>query len=93
MTRLQQLERDALQKRQEVDAAFNDLRARLTVRGLANEAVTLAAPYRPAVLPVYEAVRRHPLIATALLAGAGWLMSQSRNRQSGKKTSRRKLKS
>ncbi len=44
MTALEQLERDAAQQRLELDAAFRDLRRRLTLPGLANEAVALLAP-------------------------------------------------
>ncbi len=93
MTPLQLLQRDAAQKRSEMDAAYQDLRARLTLRGLADEAVACAAPYRPQVLPIYESVKRHPLIAAVLLVGASWLISLGRDRQPAKRTANRKLKS
>lgn len=93
MTPLQLLQRDAAQKRIEMDAAYDDLRARLTVRGLVDEAVACVAPYRPHVVPIYESVKRYPLIAAVLLVGAGYLTSLGRDGRPAKKTANRKLKS
>ena len=85
MKPLQELQREAAQKRLEMDAAFRDLRGRLTVRGLADETAALITPYQSRVMPIYESVKRNPLVAAALLAGAGWLISQGRDRQPPKK--------
>lgn len=93
MTPLQQLERKAEQKRLEVTAALGDLRARLTLRGLADEAAALIDPCQSCAAPLYVAVKRHPLVAAALLAGTGWLFRQGIDRQPLKKTNRRNLKS
>ena len=91
MTALEQLERDAAQQRLELEAAFRDLRRRLTLPRLADEAVALLAPGRSRLAPIFTAARRHPMLAAALFAGASWLFKQGLDRRPPKRANDRSL--
>ena len=93
MTSLRELEREAEVRRADLDAAFRDLRKRLTLPGLADEAAALLDPGRARLVPAYSAVKRHPMLAAALLAGAGWLFKQGLHRRPRGKSNGRSLES
>ena len=93
MSSLQQLEKEALDRRMQFAATLLDLRRRLTLPGLADEALRLFDPNFTRLPPVYSAVKRHPLLVAGALAGAGWLFKQalqksSRHRKNGKDSPR-----
>lgn len=77
MTPLSQLEKDARDRRMQFAATLGDLRSRLTLPGLADEALGLLDPHFTRLPPVYAAVKRHPLIAASAIAGASWLLKQA----------------
>jgi hypothetical protein len=93
MKSLDQLERDAEDQRVLFEASLGALRKRLTLRGLADEAAALADPAATRLVPAYAAVKRHPLAAAAVLAGAGWLFKQAVDRGPRRKANGRRIAS
>jgi hypothetical protein len=77
MKTLQQLDKNAQDRRAEFTAKLTQLQSRLTLRGLADEAFTHLGPRFTQVLPVYSAVKRHPLLAAGTVAGLAWLFKLS----------------
>ena len=77
MKTLQQLEKNAQDRRAEFTAKLTQLQNRLTLRGLADEAFRHLDPRFTQVLPVYSAVKRHPLVAAGAVAGLTWLFKLS----------------
>jgi len=77
MKTLQQLEKNAQDRRAEFTAKLTQLQNRLTLRGLADEAFRHLDPRFTQVLPVYSAVKRHPLVAAGAVAGLAWLFKLS----------------
>jgi hypothetical protein len=77
MSSLQQLEREARDRRAQFDATLSDVQSRLTLPGLAKEALLQMDPYLSRLPPAFLAVKRHPLLAAGALAGAGWLLRQA----------------
>jgi hypothetical protein len=76
MSSLQQLEREALQRRAQFDATLSDVKCRLTLPGLAKEALLHLDPHLSRMPPAFLAVKRHPILAAGALAGASWLLKQ-----------------
>lgn len=76
MSSLQQLEREARECRAQFDAAFSDVQSRLTIPGLAREALLHVDPHLSRLEPAFLAVKRHPILAAGALAGASWLLGQ-----------------
>jgi hypothetical protein len=76
MSSLQQLEREARDKRAQFNATLSDVKRRLTLPGLAKEALLHVDPHLSRLPPAFLAVKRHPILAAGALAGASWLLSQ-----------------
>ena len=76
MRSLQQLEQEARDRRAQFNATLLDIQSRLTLPGLAKEALRHMDPHLTRLPPVFLAVKRHPLLATGALAGAGWLLKR-----------------
>lgn len=76
MRSLQQLEREARERRAQFDATLSDVERRLTLPGLAKEALLHMDPHLSRLPPAFLAVKRHPILAAGALAGAGWLLKQ-----------------
>jgi hypothetical protein len=76
MSSLQQLEREAHDRRAQFNATLSDVQNRMTLPGLAKEALLHMDPHLSRLPPAFLAVKRHPLLAAGALAGAGWLLKQ-----------------
>ena len=76
MKSLQQLEKEARDRRAQFNATLLDIQSRLTLPGLAKEALRHMDPHLPPLPPALVAVRRHPILAAGALAGAAWLLKQ-----------------
>jgi hypothetical protein len=77
MSSLQQLEREARDRRAQFDATLSDVQSRLTLPGLAKEALLQMDPHLSRLPPAFLAVKRYPLLAAGALAGASWLLRQA----------------
>ena len=77
MKTLQQLERDARDRRADFTTRLSEFRSRMTLPSLAEEAFSHLDPKFAHVLPVYSAVKRHPLLAAGVVAGVAWLFNTS----------------
>ena len=77
MRSLQQLEKEARDRRAQFATTLLDLRSRLTLPGLADETLRHLDPHFTRLPPVYSAVKRHPLLVASAIAGAGWLLKQA----------------
>jgi hypothetical protein len=73
MSSLQQLEREARDRRTQFNATLSDVKCRLTLPGLAKEALLHMDPHLTRLPPAFLAVKRHPILA----AGASWLLKQA----------------
>jgi hypothetical protein len=76
MKSMQQLETEARDRRTQFAATLRDVQSRLTLPGLADEALRQFDPYVGRLPPALLTVKRHPLLAAGALAGAGWLFKQ-----------------
>ncbi len=76
MSSLQQLEKEALQRRAQFNATLSDVQSRLTLPGLAKEALLHMDPHLSRLPPAFLAIKRHPILAASALAGASWLLKQ-----------------
>ncbi len=76
MSTLQQLEKEARDRRAQFNVTLLDVQSRLTPRGLAKEALLHMDPHFSRLPPAFLAVKRHPLLAAGALAGASWLLKQ-----------------
>jgi len=76
MSTLQQLEREARERRTRFDATLSDIKDRMTLPGLAKEALLHMDPHLSRLPPAFLAVKRHPILAAGALAGASWLLRQ-----------------
>lgn len=76
MSSLQQLEKEALKRRAQFTATLSDVQSRLTIPGLAKEALLHVDPQLSRLPPAFLAVKRHPVLAAGALAGASWLLKQ-----------------
>ncbi len=77
MSSLQQLEREARDRRIQFNATLSDVQSRLTLPGLAKEALLHMDPHLSRLPPTFLAVKRHPILAAGALAGASWLLKQA----------------
>lgn len=76
MSSLQQLEREARDRRAQFNATLSVVQSRLTLPGLAKEALLHVDPHLSRLPPAFLAVKRHPILAAGALAGASWLLEQ-----------------
>jgi len=76
MRSLDQLEKEAHDRRAQFNATLLDVQSQLTFTGLAREALRHIDPHLARLPPAFLAVKRHPVIAAAALAGASWLLKQ-----------------
>lgn len=76
MNSLQQLEKEARERREQFNATLSDVQRRLTLHGLVKEVLLHVDPHLSRLPPAFRAVKRHPLLAASALAGASWLLNQ-----------------
>ena len=76
MSSLDQLEKEAHDRRAQFNAKLREVQSQLTLPGLAREALRHVDPHLARLPPAFLAVKRHPVIAAAALAGASWLLKQ-----------------
>ena len=76
MTSLHQLEKEARERRTQFNATLSDLHGRLTPAGLAKEVLLHTDPHLQKLSPAFMAVKRHPVVAAAAIAGVSWLLRQ-----------------
>lgn len=76
MSSLDQLEKEAHDRRAQFNATLLDVQNQLTLPGLAREALRHVDPHLARLPPAFLAVKRHPVVAAAALAGASWLLKQ-----------------
>jgi hypothetical protein len=76
MSSLQQLEREVRECRAQFHATLSDVKCRLTLPGLAKEALLHVDPHLSGLPPAFLAVKRHPILAAGALAGASWLLNK-----------------
>lgn len=77
MKSLQQLEKEARDRRAQFNATLHDVQSRLTLPGLAKEALRRMDPHLTHLPPALLAVKRHPILVAGALAGAAWLLKQA----------------
>jgi hypothetical protein len=77
MMSLQQLEKEALDRRAQFNATLHAFQSRLTPDGLAKEALLHLDPHLSRVQPAFLAVKRHPILAAGALVGVSWLLKQA----------------
>jgi hypothetical protein len=77
MKTLQQLEKEARDRRAQFNATLLDVQSRLTLPGLAKEALRHLEPHLTPLPSAFSAVKRHPILAAGALAGAAWLLKQA----------------
>ena len=88
MAKLDSLEREADRCKAQFEARLEQVKKRLSPAGIAEEAVkALDLPRRAATAAAMNSVRRNPLLALGVAAGAGWLLLGAR--QSAVRTPRR----
>jgi len=75
MSSLQQLEKDARERRAQFEATFSDVKCRLTLPGLAKEALLHVDPHLSRLPPAF--------LAAGALAGASWLLKRVRKYKNG----------
>jgi hypothetical protein len=75
--RLEQLELEAIERRQRLSEAAARLRYKLAPEALAAEALQTVDARLPTLKGLETAVKRYPLIAAAILAGAGFLFRRA----------------
>jgi ElaB/YqjD/DUF883 family membrane-anchored ribosome-binding protein len=79
MTKLESLEREADRCKAQFEARLEQVKQRLSPAGIAEEALkALDLPGRSATAAAMNSVRRNPLLALGLAAGAGWLFLGAR---------------
>jgi hypothetical protein len=76
MNSLQQLEKEARERRAQFNATLSDVQRRLTLPGLTKEALLHVDPHLSRLPPAFRAIKRYPLVAAGALAGASWLLNQ-----------------
>lgn len=68
---------DARASRAQLAKSFQEVRRRLSLPQLAEDALAGLDPKLGFLGRVKSGIRRHPLLAAVLLAGAGWLVSDA----------------
>jgi hypothetical protein len=76
MKSLQQLEKEASDRRTQFSATLLEVQSRLTLPGLAKEALRQLDPHLARLPSPFPAVKRHPVVAAAALASVSWLLKQ-----------------
>jgi ElaB/YqjD/DUF883 family membrane-anchored ribosome-binding protein len=80
MAELDALEREADRCKAQFEARLEQVKQRLSPASIAEEAVmALDLPGRAAKAATMNSVRRNPLLALGLAAGAGWLLLGARH--------------
>jgi ElaB/YqjD/DUF883 family membrane-anchored ribosome-binding protein len=88
MAKVEALEREADRCKAQFEARLEQVKQRLSPAGIAEEALNaLDLRGRAATAAAIDSVRRNPLLALGLAAGAGWLILGAR--QSAVRTSKR----
>jgi ElaB/YqjD/DUF883 family membrane-anchored ribosome-binding protein len=88
MATLESLEREADRCKAQFEDRLEQVKQRLSPAGIAAEALkALELPGRAATAAAMDSVRRNPLLALGLAAGAGWLFLGAR--QSAVRTPKR----
>ena len=82
---------DARASRAELIAAVQNLRRRLSLPELAEDALRAIDPQLTFLGRVKGRIQRNPLLAAALLAGAGWLAGGGSNGHETRHPHRRKM--
>ena len=77
MSSLLQLEKEAQDRHTQFARTLLEVRSQLTLSGLANETLGLINPHYTRLRFAYKAVKRNPILAASVLAGAGWLFKQA----------------
>ena len=77
MTRLEQLEMDALKSRQQLAGTISQIRSKLTPDALAAESLKGIDSRLPLLKKLESAAKRHPLLAAGILAGASFLIQRA----------------
>jgi hypothetical protein len=77
MTRTPQLKEDAAARRAQFETTWRSVQGRLTLPGLAEEALRMSKTKAAPMGTVAAAVRRYPLLATGLLAGVSWMLRRT----------------
>jgi hypothetical protein len=76
MTSLQQLEKEARERQAQFNATLSDVQGRITPAGLAKEVLLRTDPHLSRLSPAFLAVKRHPVVTAAAIAGMSWLLKQ-----------------
>jgi hypothetical protein len=76
LSQLEKLEKEAHERRARFNATLLDVQNQLTLPGLAREALRHVDPHLARLPPAFLAVKRHPVVAAAALAGASYLLKQ-----------------
>lgn len=80
MVKVEALERESKRCRSQFEARLREVKQRLSPAGLAEEALkAFDVSGRAATTAAMDSVRRNPLLALGLAAGAGWLMLGARH--------------
>jgi len=77
MKSLLQLEKEARDRRTQLNATWLEVQSRMTLPGLAKEALRHMDPHIRPMPITFLAVKRHPILAAGALAGASWLLKQA----------------
>jgi hypothetical protein len=71
---------DARESRAALAKSLQRLRRRLNPPELANDALAMLDPQLKFLGRAFAGIKRHPLLAAALVAGAGWVVSGASSR-------------
>ena len=77
MTTLRKLEQEAQDRHANFSKTLADVQGRLTLPGLAGEVLQLVSPQYTRLRIAYSVVKRNPILAAGVFAGAGWLFKQA----------------
>ena len=77
MRTLQQLEKEARDRRAQFNATLRNVQNQMTLPGLTKEALRQIDPQFKRLPPAFLSVKRHPILAASALVAASWLLSQA----------------
>ena len=77
MNTLRKLEQDAQDRHAHFSKTLLEVQSRLTLSGLASETLQLVSPQYTRLRIAYSVVKRNPILAAGVVAGAGWLFKQA----------------
>ena len=89
MSEVERLETEADRRKRDFENSLRRFQQKLTPRDLADEALrTVDLPSRTAMFALTDTIRKNPVLAIGLAAGAGWLFYRARStaRQEVKRT-------